>query len=384
LRVAKLVGAFGLAQLIQLVTSLLRLPAIAQSSSVEVLGVTFLWLGLLSWSSVLNAGTVNLARLAQLRGHGFAKSSRIKRVLFRVTLILALVISPIPVLMPHLPLILSGVGPTFFGFLGSTGLARYMGILQGKGKVANIYAVNAVSSTISLIGTLLVTSSSVWQTLSEPIQVMILATLSVLSFVLPYFYAWLLTRNEFVFTRPAQARSESKKQYIYELAAVLPPAFVSGFDGLALAWSRAPNELAEYGLVSRLSLLATLVVSALYVQLNNVAGNRSETSPRDLLKDSARLVALTLPFSAAFLCLAAPMVQFLSANKIEVQTNTVMSVFALSLIIPAWIGISATLISNDRQRLILGQRIFTLVLPFSMVSTFALTYFFRSPRALHS
>ena len=374
LRLPKLLGAFGFSQIVQLLASTLRIPAIAESSSIEVLGAIFFWMNIQMWGSVLSAGGINVARIAAQRGLAPTSRSGITAIVRRTTLGLGLLITFTP-LFVDTPVMLAGAGPTILSLLAAAAFAKNIGIMQGKDRVSSVFNATAVAAVLSLAVTLILTKSPFWHFLTPNLQVLLMSLVSLMSITVPLLFAWVQTRNIEFDNKGISQQPKNTLIGFVELAAVLPPAFVSGFDTLALAVTGNSSGIAEYGLVSRVGLITTVVVSALYVQLNNVAGKRAELRGVDLILDSIKLLALTLPFSFAFLFFASRIVTLLSSGSVSSTSGPVFAVFLTSLILPVWISCSASLASRDIDRQRLGKYILLIVLPSSIIFTLSGSFF---------
>jgi len=370
LRLTKLLGAFGFSQIVQLLASTLRIPAIAESSSVEVLGAIFFWMNIQMWGAVLSAGGINVARIATQRELEPSRRSVFTTRVLWATLGLGVVITFTP-LFVETPLILAGAGPTILSLLAAAAFAKNIGVMQGKDRVSSVFNATALAAVLSLAVTLMLTKAPFWHVLTQSAQTLAMSLVSLMSISVPLFFAWVQTRKMELDNKEIKQQPRKRLIGFVELAAVLPPAFVSGFDTIALVMSGNSSGISEYGLVSRVGLITTVVVSALYVQLNNVAGKRPELRGVDLILDSVKLLALTLPFSFAFLFFASPIVTLLSSGSVSSTSGTVFAVFLTSLILPIWISCSASLVSRDHDRQLLGKYILLLVLPSSIMFTLA-------------
>ncbi|NDC47959.1 MAG: hypothetical protein EBZ61_02570 [Micrococcales bacterium] len=370
-----LLASFGSSQAMQLAFSTLRLPLIATSTGVEVLGAVFLWMNILTWAPVLSAGQINQVRIAQHSNQvkfgpsALAVSIRLFFLTIAVILITWSFMDPNRVFE-------AGAGPTLVGLVAAATFSRSVGIIQGQGLMAKYFNWTAFGSLLSFVLTLFSILMPNWAGIGANFQVLVLTSISVIGACVPYVYAWVVGKRAGGTWVKTSWKYIFSSKAIYELGAVLPPAFITGFDALALSTVGKSSEIPEYGLVSRVGLLTTIIASALFVQLNNVAVRRATISLSNALRDSLRLLILSLPFSVLFLFFAPYLVAFLSANKVEASYGSIFAVFLVSLVLPFWIGMSATGMVSEKVRLETGRAIVFLVLPMSFCMTFLFSFLF--------
>ena len=375
LRLFSLLGSFGVSQLLQLLCATLRFPLIATSSDAYILGQIFLWVNIQTWGSVLIAGRVNVARISAQSSQSFMIQSRLSSLRFLAAILLTLTLVVYSALTTNL-VWLGGLAPTLFLVTVLYILSPYYGFVQGLGKQNLISHSSSISAVVGLVITWLVTAAPFWSNLPESLKVLLVSAVGVVTILIPYFFSWLYVRRNFSLVSQSGNRRKALREGAYELAAVLPPAIVSGFDAFSLAILGKSDELAEYGLISRVALLTTFISSALYVQINNIAETRGSQDITSFLKDTRRLTLLSLPTSLLFVFLAPVLVSILSAGKVAAGPDCVLAIFVVSLVLPTWICASANILPSRQKRQRLGKEILAYVLPISFLSTISLAAFF--------
>ncbi len=373
LNASRLIGVFGFSQLVQLFSSIARVPAVASTSSLEVLGQTFLWLSLQAWASMLTAGEVNVSRVAALNKAALKKRGLSTRILVLGSISFAIVISIFT--MVYNVVWSAGLGPTVIGFIITLTFARNLGVAQGLEKINGQFLSSAFGSVIGLVATVGLTNAWFWKLENESTQICTLAFVSLLTYSAPYFYSKVITLG---YPQELQKTSKNFSRQIFfklvELAAVLPAAFVSGFDALALSLAGRASSLPEYGLVTRLGLVTTIVVSALYVRINNLAFLQEDESRGAFFRTGVKLLMLSAPFIGFFMMSAGPLTFFLSDNKVQASEQAVIAVTMVAVVTPFWIGASAQISKIPLLRRQLGITVLALVLPISVALSFLAAY----------
>jgi hypothetical protein len=216
--------------------------------------------------------------------------------------------------------------------------------------------------------TWLVCTQEFWIDLSGYYQVAALALISGISQALPSLFAYISYRR-IPRLDDALLTDNAIKTIANQTAVSLPPAFVSGFDAVSLTLTGHSDQLALYGITSRLYIAVSLVPASVYVQLNNHFVKRNNQNLTALRRTAIFMFLLNLPFAAAFLIAYPWALRSLSASQLSPDRLLPISVAVVGLVLPVWITLSGASMSEPKIRDALGKKVLTRVLPVSVVLT---------------
>ena len=369
LDISKNILYFGFSQAITLVSSVVRYPLLLSSNSISVLNDAFFWIALQAWISVLGAGIANTSRIRAVTNEfRIAKNGS----LLPAVSILASVCISIFALLTQNPF-LAGLGPTLLLALLSLKYSAYVGFVQGLGLQHRYFFWAAWAGAGGLALLFVFVSSPWWHFLPDTARAMTIVGISSLTFITPYLISFIRTKG----LVSVSSREESKveiQQRLFELGAVLPPAFLSGFDALALALTGNQSDLTLYTLISRLQIILTFFLTATYIQVANASSRTDFEFKNSPLNRIRWMTILNLPFLFLYVATAPILVTTLSLGKFSLSPVLLVSSSLIGVTAPAWIAVSGDYSLDVRLRRLFGRRVILYILPGSFVLTVILTF----------
>lgn len=369
LRVAQSLGTYGVSQLVVLAAGLVRIPLVAGSCSKQVLSGWLFWVTTMSWASLLAAAPTNVARV-HTNAHATLKAaSTPERVLGLVFAAFSLTF--IPLALGTGAGWLAGGIPICAYFFITVSTARHTGYVYARDAVQKQFLATALGACVGTVLTFVVTQWGSWHGISDTLQVFILSSISGLTASSAAFLARSQSRG--VPESLTSTADNPQVSFLRETASVLPPALLSGFDSLSLLVSGRMEEVAFYGVMSRLMLAVAFVPAASYVQVNNFMQRRQEQERPDLKIICIATTLLNSPFVVLFVGFAPLLVPLLSQQTLEADLKCIVVIAGIGLLLPVWIVVSASISANEVLRSKMGAQVLRVVLPLSVISTFALS-----------
>ena len=363
---------YGVSQAITLVLSLVRFPLILSSVGQESLSVTLLWGSLQSWALVAVAGKVNVARIQYLNEQVLMKSpSRSKTILVSLGLGMAL-----SACMQYFQLSIWTAGLPSALVSGSLiwAFSASFGAEQAKAGARGQFLYLGIGSLVSLVTTFLSIQAEAIFHLDKYLLVNALCFSTSFGVSVPFILAHLRMRRQE--STVFESRAEFSFKKLYENAAVLPPAFINGFDITSLSVTGHSPQIPLYAISSRLALVTTLVPGALYTQVNNqLHRGEGALAPTNLWKLLVKMELLVVLSSAVFIGLSPWLIKYLTLGTVQVDYVLLAEFASTGFMVPIWIVLSSALQGIEAQRRSLGRWVLFCVIPISISTTFLFSKF---------
>jgi hypothetical protein len=370
LSATKQVASHAILQLIVLLTSVLRIPLVGTNFGLDLFVGYLFWGGLLAATQILVSGFVNTSRIAYLSATQAKRyvpiPAPIMMAIVSVTSLLVFLVS------------LSGFGYWLTGAIFmvltlavSRRLASFLGIAQAMGLQPKINLLNGVSNAASLGLTFFVALAAKQAGTPTNISFLLLMGIASLSLCSPYLFSWFLVRKTPYLMNSSEGKNskETPAHSLFELFATFPPVLISGLDLVFLSILSSQNELLQYAIYSRTSILVSFIPAALYIPVSNIL-NRGRIA-RDFRSGTIALflIMVNVPFVLLFVFFAPTFVTYLSGGFAATNYSLVLSYSLLSFMQISWIVTSGVSSRSSPKRVALGKAIFLYVSPITVLST---------------